>query len=117
MGQGIKGFTLIEILVVVAIVGILSAIAIPQFSEYRRRAVDQHMVRDLENAAVAMEAYFADTYVYTSALADLTAIGLRQTPGVTLTITVTGSTYTMTASESGGTKASYSYDSATGAIN
>ena len=116
MGQEIKGFTLIEVLVVVAIIGILTAIAVPQFTAYKRRAVDQHMVRDLENAAVAMEAYYADTYTYTSAVADLTFVGLHQTPGVTLTITVTGTTYTMTANETGGTKASFSYDSVTGTI-
>ncbi len=116
MGQEIKGFTLVELLVVVAIIGILTAIAVPQFMAYKQRAVDQHMVRDLENAAVAMEAYYADTYTYTSAVTDLTVVGLQQTPGVTLTITVSGTTYTMTASETGGTKASYSYNSATGTI-
>ena len=67
-----KGFTLIELMIVIAIIGILAAIAIPQFTRYRQRSHDSSAQADLRNAATAQEGFFVDASRYTQTEALLT---------------------------------------------
>jgi prepilin-type N-terminal cleavage/methylation domain-containing protein len=98
-----EGFTLIELMIVIAIIGILAAIAIPQFTSYRQRGFNAAAQSDLRNAATAQEAYYTDLQSYTKTPDDLTNRGYTKTPTVTLTITgADTNTYGMTAKHTSG---------------
>ncbi len=66
-----KGFTLVELMVVVAIVGLLSSLAYPSFTEYVTRAKRQTTQEALYRITMQQEQFFADNKTYADGLDDL----------------------------------------------
>jgi type IV pilus assembly protein PilE len=62
-----RGFTLIELMIAVAIIAILAAIAIPSYTDYIRRGRLTEALGRLSAMRVKMEQYFQDNRVYTGA--------------------------------------------------
>lgn len=61
-----EGFTLVELLIVIAIVGIMAAIGIPQFNQYRDRAYNAQTLADLQTTRTVEVACFMDRQQYAS---------------------------------------------------
>jgi Tfp pilus assembly protein PilE len=94
-------------MIVIAIIGILAAIAIPQFSAYRTRSYNAAAEADLRNAATAQEAYYVDkqTYVDNPQTEIVgSTYGLFTSMGVALDGDAAAQQYTMTAFHSSGSK-------------
>jgi len=71
---GSEGFTLIELMVVVMIIAVLIAIAIPSFLGFRKSAQDRSAQSEIRNMLLAEKAYWLEAGDYTQAGADITAL-------------------------------------------
>jgi type IV pilus assembly protein PilA len=95
-----KGFTLIELMIVVAIIGILAAIAIPAYSDYTARAKVTEAVGALASAKTSVSEFFTAQGAMPS---DATAAGITTTPAgdyvKALTYTYTDPTHAVISAE------------------
>ncbi len=82
-----KGFTLIELLIGIAIIGILTAIALPQFEFYKQRSYDADAKSNLHNLFLACKVYWMDNSGNDEcSVAIATSYGFTQSTNVSITV-------------------------------
>lgn len=108
-----RGFTLIEIMIVVAIVGILATVAAPMYSSYMARGKVVEAQSSLTSARVTMEQYYQDHRAYNTTGTPCAAGWPAATTYFTYGCVPTASAYTITATNVAGqgigTAGSYVY--------
>src|SRR6202167_3366649 len=106
-----KGFTLVEIMIVVVIIGLLAAMAIPAFQKVRTNSQDKAVLNNARQLSAASDQYYLENGVSTVTLSDLVGpttyikalnsvanenYPLQFTQGITITITAVAGTRTIT---------------------
>jgi prepilin-type N-terminal cleavage/methylation domain-containing protein len=103
--KNVKGFTVIELMTVVAVIGLLATIAIPNYLWYMKRARNVPAKADAKNAYTMAQGYFNDYPDGSiSSVAILTAYGFRQTTDVSVTASGTQETLSILTYHAAGDK-------------
>ena len=97
-----RGFTLIELMIVVAIIGILASIALPAYSDYVRRSKISEATSVLSDLRVRMEQFYQDNRSYVSS-GTTCGVAMPTQQFFTMSCTGTATTYTLTATGKSGT--------------
>ncbi len=89
--QSTKGFTLVEIMIVVVIIGLLAAMAIPAFQKVRASSQDKAVLNNLRQLGSAADQYFLENGV--SAVGSSVLVGTNSSQYIKAIQTVAGETY------------------------
>ncbi|MCC6766872.1 MAG: prepilin-type N-terminal cleavage/methylation domain-containing protein [Deltaproteobacteria bacterium] len=71
-----RGFTLIEVLIVLVLVGVLAGLAISQYAGFRRRGYDSKVAATVRGVATGEEAYYAENRIYATSVGELRGMTL-----------------------------------------
>ena len=92
-----KGFSLVELMIVVAIIGVLAALAVPKFSQFQAKARQAEAKNNLNHIYTLETAYQGDNDKYTATLTDIGFV-VKGTTRYTYTVAApTDATFTATA--------------------
>ena len=83
MAESRKGFSLVELLIVMVVIGILATIVIPKFTGSREKAFVNTLKADLRNLSSLQEIYHGNSVTYTASQADL---AFTPSSGVTVAV-------------------------------
>ena len=83
---GRQGFTIVEIAIVIAVIGILAAISVVSYNGFQSRAAGAAMVNDLQHAATSLEVSYLKNKTYPSSI----PTDVVPSPGVLLTVSTVG---------------------------
>jgi prepilin-type N-terminal cleavage/methylation domain-containing protein len=114
-----SGFTLLELLIAIVIVGILTATALPEYRQFRKQAYDNRALTDLRTVALGEEAYFVENeeYLACSGESCATLPGVsRISDGTSVSVSVTEDNFTGEASHQRGTGRVFRWDSLRGGL-